>query len=105
MLFMPNGINQTMHTHPSLRCGIIVSGEAECETLTSNHGLSEGLIFILPQNGNHKFCTDKNPLSNLILIAFHPDSDFGPDDENHPMINRTIVDGVSASQIKKIQTV
>jgi hypothetical protein len=25
------------------------------------------------------------------VIAYHPDSDFGPTHENHPMVNRTIV--------------
>jgi hypothetical protein len=38
------------------------------------------------------------------VIAFHPDSDFGPEDENHPMINRTIVNGVSANAIDEIKT-
>jgi hypothetical protein len=23
------------------------------------------------------------------VLAFHPDSDFGPTDEDHPMLNRT----------------
>ena len=27
----------------------------------------------------------------LLVIAYHPDSDFGPTHERHPMINRTIV--------------
>jgi hypothetical protein len=38
------------------------------------------------------------------VVAYHPDSDFGPQDEDHPMINRTIVDGVSASKIDAIRT-
>jgi len=38
------------------------------------------------------------------VIAFHPDSDFGATDIDHPMINRTIVDGVSANQIEEIRT-
>ena len=39
------------------------------------------------------------------VIAYHPDSDFGPQDEDHPMINRTIVDGVQASRIKDIHSI
>lgn len=38
------------------------------------------------------------------VIAYHPDSDFGPQDEDHPMVNRTIVDGVSASKLEAIRT-
>ena len=38
------------------------------------------------------------------MIAFHPDSDFGPAPEDHPMINRTMVDGVSASRLDDIRT-
>ena len=40
----------------------------------------------------------------MAVIAYHPDSDFGPTHEVHPMINRTIVDGVSARLIEKIRT-
>ena len=38
------------------------------------------------------------------VIAFHPDSDFGPTDIEHPMINRTIVNGVKASELENIRT-
>ena len=38
----------------------------------------------------------------MIVVAFHPDSDFGPTHEVHPMINRTIVEGVPASQLNSI---
>ena len=38
------------------------------------------------------------------VIAFHPDSDFGAEDEFHPMINRTIVKGVAANKIDEIRT-
>jgi hypothetical protein len=38
------------------------------------------------------------------VIAWHPDSDFGPEDDDHPMVNRTIVDGVSAAKIADIRT-
>jgi hypothetical protein len=38
------------------------------------------------------------------IVAFHPDSDFGPMHDDHPMINRTIIDGISASKLKQVQT-
>jgi hypothetical protein len=40
----------------------------------------------------------------MVVMAYHPDSDFGPEDENHPMINRTIVDGMSAAGLAAIRT-
>jgi hypothetical protein len=51
--------------------------------------------------GQHAFQTFDAPMN---VIAFHPDSDFGPEDEFHPMINRTIVNGVSANKLKYIMT-
>ena len=38
------------------------------------------------------------------VVAFHPDSDTGPQPDDHPMVNRTIVDGVSATNIAAIRT-
>ena len=37
----------------------------------------------------HSFRTTSDIMD---IIAFHPDSDTGPTDENHPMINRTYID-------------
>lgn len=115
-LHFPPGINQTMHTHPSVRIGAVVKGKGECVTPFGNEPLITGNLFVItPEtslkslgtdnqyhlDGSHCFRTFEETMD---VIAFHPDSDFGPEDENHPMINRTIVDGVSASQIKEIQT-
>lgn len=102
-LFMPSGIHQTMHTHPSTRCGMILSGEAQAETRERVHPLLPGMIFFLPTNGWHKFRTDLSK-NHLTLFAFHPDSEYGPSDEDHPMLTRTIVSGVSARDIPAIQT-
>ena len=38
------------------------------------------------------------------VVAYHPDSDTGPTHDDHPMLNRTIVEGVSARDIDKIRT-
>jgi hypothetical protein len=40
----------------------------------------------------------------MTVIAYHPDSDFGATHEDHPMINRTMVDGISAAKIDEIRT-
>ena len=37
----------------------------------------------------HSFKTSDNYMD---IIAFHPDSDTGPTDGNHSMINRTFID-------------
>jgi len=100
-LHFPPGIFQTMHTHPSIRVGIVIRGDGECVTPYGKIPLVPGTIFIIHTEGAHCFKTDT---STMDVIAYHPDSDFGPKDEEHPMINRTIVDGVSAKHIDAIRT-
>jgi len=116
-LHFPANTTQTPHTHPSHRIGIVIRGTGECVTPFGNLPLEEGCIFVIKEYdgvevaegldgkiyeaGTHKFDTTN---SNLDVIAFHPDSDFGAEDEFHPMINRTIVDGISANVLKDIQT-
>ncbi len=56
--------------------------------------LTEGSIFHIPTGAMHSFHTEG---SSMDIIAFHPDSDYGPRPEDHPMINKTMVGGVSAS--------
>tara|TARA_R110000803_G_scaffold63990_2_gene124793 strand:- start:2365 stop:3165 length:801 start_codon:yes stop_codon:yes gene_type:complete len=117
-LHFPSDINQTQHTHPSHRIGIVAKGNGECITPFGNLPLTEGMIFVIKEwdgkeynkgldgkmypNGTHSFKTPKE--NGMDVIAFHPDSDFGATDINHPMINRTIVDGVSANSLKDIRT-
>lgn len=102
LLCFPEGIDQTEHTHPSDRIGVIYSGRGECVTPEGVIDLEPGMIFRIVADGPHKFRTLKGePMS---VIAYHPDSDFGPTDQVHPMINRTIVNGVSASELDEIRT-
>jgi mannose-6-phosphate isomerase-like protein (cupin superfamily) len=101
LLSFPTGIDQTMHTHPSDRIGLVYSGAGVCITPQGETQLTPGTIFRIPAEGLHKFRTNQ---SRMRVIAYHPDSDFGPTDEVHPMVNRTVVDGVSASLIDKLRT-
>ena len=117
-LHFPSNIDQTSHTHPSHRIGIVAKGNGECLTPFGNLPLTEGMIFVIKKwdgntenkgldgkmypNGTHSFKTPKD--TGMDVIAFHPDSDFGATDVNHPMINRTIVDGVSANSLDHIRT-
>ena len=116
-LHFPTGISQTPHTHPSHRIGLVIRGYGECITPFGNLPLEEGCIFVIKEyngtnthlgldgqlyaSGTHKFDTKG---SSMDVIAFHPDSDFGAEDEFHPMINRTIVNGISANQLDEIRT-
>lgn len=99
-LHLPAGTNQTMHTHPSVRIGVVFEGVGECVTPFGNEPLEKGKVFVIhPENGEkvnkhkvglHSFKTEE---SNLGIVAFHPDSDFGATDEVHPMKNRTTIEG------------
>ena len=116
-LHFPKDIDQTPHTHPSHRIGIVAKGQGECVTPFGNLPLTEGMIFVIKAGieglnstgldgkeypiGTHKFRTYDQSMD---VVAFHPDSDFGATDINHPMINRTMVDGVSAAKIDAIRT-
>lgn len=101
LLYFPPGIKQTQHTHPSVRVGLVIRGMGWCVTPAETIPLLPGKAFLIPAEGPHSFHTDA---SSMAVVAYHPDSDFGPTHENHPMINRTIVGGVSASQLAAIRT-
>jgi hypothetical protein len=89
-LHFPLGIEQTEHTHPSVRCGVVAGGSGWCETPYGESAREPGLAFLIPTDGRHRFVTDTEPMD---VIAYHPDTDWGPTDEEHPMVNRTLVGG------------
>lgn len=88
-LHFPAGIDQTMHTHPSLRAGIVVRGRGWCVTPDAKTALTPGLIFVIPTDAEHKFQTETG--ESMDVVPYHPDSDWGPTHEEHPMVNRTLV--------------
>lgn len=88
LLHIPAHTAQTQHTHPSLRYGVILSGNGTCHTPLKEFPLYPGLIFHIPENTLHSFHTQEE---DLRVVAWHPDSDMGPTHENHPMINKTII--------------
>ena len=85
----PPHTQQTPHTHPSLRVGLVVRGAGQCVTPNDRTPLEPGRVFIIRADGLHCFHTNT---SELLIVAYHPDSDFGPTDTLHPMINRTILE-------------
>lgn len=89
-LHFPPGIEQTEHTHPSIRSGCVARGMGWCETPNGLTELRPGMVFVIPTDGRHRFLTAHRTMD---VIAYHPDSDWGPTDDTHPMVNRTLVDG------------
>ncbi len=100
-LYFPKSIKQTPHTHPSVRVGIIAKGSGKCVTPNGIFALETGKSFIIAPEAIHSFNTYEN---EMVVIAYHPDSDFGATHEDHPMVNRTMIAGVSASTIDEIRT-
>ena len=88
LLHIPPHTDQSQHTHPSIRMGMILGGAGRCVTPSSTTALEAGMVFLIETNGMHSFATEADP---LLVLAWHPDSDFGPTDEDHPMLNRTLL--------------
>ncbi len=93
-LHFPVGIDQTQHFHPSNRSGMVARGKGTCATPFGESELKTGLLFHIPHHGWHKFATLLD--SPMDVVAYHPDSDWGPEHETHPMINRTWVGEITA---------
>lgn len=100
-LYVPPYVNQTAHTHPSVRLGIVVEGAGYCLTQQKTFVLSAGNVFLLPADEIHSFHTSDAPLR---IVVYHPDSDFGPTHEEHPMVNRSLLDGVPLSGVNPYRT-
>jgi hypothetical protein len=90
-LHFPAGIDQSQHTHPSLRAGIVAKGTGWCTTPEGITRLHAHLIFAIPRDGLHSFRTGSE--AGIDVIPYHPDSDWGPSHEEQPMVNRTWVQG------------
>ena len=87
-LHIPPHTDQTPHTHPSVRIGVIMGGTGECRTPEGVYPLRPGMGWYIPTGCLHSFFTRDEALD---VVAWHPDSDFGPRDDDHPMINRTVI--------------
>jgi len=94
-LHIPAGTNQSPHTHASDRVGVILRGGGVCRTPDGITPLRPGLGWWIPAGSEHSFVTTDQALD---VIAWHPDSVFGPTDEVHPMKSGTqlVVSGLAA---------
>lgn len=87
LLVFPENVKQTLHIHPSLRYGIVVAGRGVCyNPSTGELPLQPGMTFCLEETYPHCFNSEKE---GLVIVAYHPDSDMGPTDQQNPMLNRT----------------
>jgi len=86
----PAGMQQTLHTHPSQRIGLILKGKGEIEL---DHGqifpISEGDCWVMERNVLHNFMCNQG--EDVTLFVFSPDSGTGPTDEVNPLKVRTYV--------------
>ena len=86
-LYFPPNTVQTQHFHPSIRLGVVTEGSGYCHVNGSKMKLNKSDCFYLEENEQHYFSSEETPLA---IVAYHPDSDWGPTHEVHPMINRTL---------------
>lgn len=93
LLYFPPGIEQTAHTHPSIRLGCVIEGHGHADVWKDGKKesipLQKGKMFCLEESELHRFRTAEG--QPMTVIAWHPDGDWGPSDHNHTMLNRTYV--------------
>lgn len=100
-MYFPPGVDQTLHTHLSYRIGMVVTGSGELENQQTFIALKPGMTFLIAADILHKFRTLD---SNLTVVVFDPDSEIGFTHGDNPMLKRTIVNGISPSELPDIQT-
>ncbi|RSZ58883.1 cupin domain-containing protein [Massilia atriviolacea] len=85
----PAHMYQTLHTHPSHRIGLILSGNGRIELDNQEFfNVEEGSAFFMRRNELHNFITTDQA---VVLFVFAPDSGTGPTDEVNPLKIRTYI--------------
>jgi hypothetical protein len=91
-LHIPSGFDQAQHTHPSIRLGVVAKGTGLAYSSEPGGAWEEqlkpGTVFLLDAHEMHSFSTISST-NELDVVAYHPDSDYGPTDGEHPMLTRT----------------
>jgi hypothetical protein len=92
-LHFPKHIEQSYHIHPTIRLGVVINGEGVSDYYDSTGKLCQmqltpGTMFCLTENQKHRFKTEHRDMD---IVVYHPDSDWGPEDHNHIMVNRTFL--------------
>jgi mannose-6-phosphate isomerase-like protein (cupin superfamily) len=89
LLVFPPNVDQSFHIHPSIRFGFVLDGHGIASFKTHEESLTPGTMFCIEERELHRFKTGDN--QTMTIVAYHPDGDWGPTDENHAMINRTYI--------------
>ena len=77
LLQFPKNTKQTVHTHPSVRMGVVVKGRGNCfDDRGGRADLDECSVFVIPANSSHAFSTGDEEMVFLIYSAV---SDFRAD--------------------------
>jgi quercetin dioxygenase-like cupin family protein len=102
-LHFPAQIGQDMHYHESDRIVTLLAGNGGyCDTPSQGRTyLQPGQTYRIPAKVAHRLVSEEE---DLHLLIFHPNSSIGFSDRNHPMLRRTMVEGVSAMHLPAIQT-
>ncbi len=87
-LHFPARTEQSIHVHPTRRLGVVVRGRGTAFGVGWTETLEPGVAFSIEEHERHAFRTQGESMD---VVAFHPDSDWGPTDAAHPMLNRTYV--------------
>jgi hypothetical protein len=89
-LHFPPNTRQSMHIHPTIRCGYVFSGHGKCISSTgAEFAIESGSAFLLEEGYPHCFHSGDKPIA---IVVYHPDTDVGPTDQSHPMLSRTYLD-------------
>ena len=86
-LHFPRNVDQSFHIHPTVRFGAVVRGQGYACFEGKEMTLEKGDVFCIEPLELHRFRTEND--NEMVVVAYHPDGDWGPTDETHPMINRT----------------
>jgi mannose-6-phosphate isomerase-like protein (cupin superfamily) len=88
LLTFPPRVLQSNHIHPTIRVGVVLAGGGICHSQGMQLPLEPGNWFFLNEGVPHHF---ESKDSGLSLVAFHPETDWGPTNQIHPMLNRTFL--------------
>jgi mannose-6-phosphate isomerase-like protein (cupin superfamily) len=87
-MWLPKHTTQTFHTHPDARVGLVVAGTGTCDLEGISVPFKPNDVFYLTRDTLHRFRSKEEEIQ---IITFHPHSSWGPEDDNHPLINHTFL--------------
>lgn len=77
---LPPETREPMHSHASVRVGVVVSGRGFCVSEAQSLQLEAGMAFCVPPGMSHGLQTEGQ---GLHFVTYQPNSSFGPTDDVH----------------------